>query len=61
MTLPRILTFALFVTALVGIAFGIYLKAIGTLDWPKFAGWEASLIALAGIIGRMVLFDARKK
>jgi hypothetical protein len=61
MKLPRILTLGLFVLALVACALGVYLKAKGTVTWGQFAGWEASTLGLAAIIGRMVYFDAFRK
>lgn len=61
MKLPRILTFGLLVVALAACVLGIYLKVNGTLTWGQFAGWEASTLALAGIIGRMVYFDVARK
>jgi hypothetical protein len=61
MKLPRILTLVLFTFALLACGLGIYLKVNGTVTWGQFAGWEVSTLALAAIIGRMVLYDAQKK
>ena len=61
MKLPAILTLGLFVLALLGCAGGIYLKAVGTVTWGQFAGFEAATVGIALIVGRRVLFDAQKK
>jgi len=61
MKLPKILTLGLLVLAFAACALGVYCKIRGDVTWGQFAGWEASTLCLAAIIGRMVYFDATRK